>query len=1087
MADFATLLAKVDQQAADHDAGTATQKCPKKRKPGIYVIVARADTDDAVQGVDVDVSRPTSKNKKTDGEGMSKFDDAKVGNHGVKFTLSSELAKKFVAPAPRSVATSAGRTSTMVLLLQPLPSLEVTVQQSGGSMGYLGGAVVEVSGPERFKQTTEHGTGVAKFAALKPGRYEVTVTLTKTHLEWAATPGVLKKVVVVGQANQLTVLVHPKGKVDPKLAIDDPKVVLVKRDYMSQASSKAKPHRLPVQLGVSAKFDGTGRLTCAAAAKIAVYKAATGGSALPFPISVTASELNQGLSGGAFTLYIEGVDASGGMDDVELELALQGGTGSLGPPAKDKLTCVRLKLDICKWRVDDTTDPVIIPEGDKITKGRYVHVQHTKTEKEYEQERAKLIVYKAEPASFTGKLALKVWDQDKGALGNRAELVPGETGAQTAHPNPYLLDNSAIPATGEVLWVQGKVASKEMLDTAIRLSVEHVADAGGNLAEGDRVTLTVFKTSLEIYQSRTKPDADPEPMKEEDQLKKGRYLHEQDSDGHHGRALILIKQVEPASFDGKLTLRVWDVTAKSESNPRAEVFEEEVPGTGQAAKANPYEIDHKTKVPSEGLKLWVQGKNGSVSAALIDTEIRLGVKDHMQRCARGMVTVVRFKNLKADIPSTPANINRAGNSPVQRHELSIAGGTANDFSEDFGVNLPLPLVEDSVSAGDPIKLSVEIEPAAANDVVSWAVTRDKTKNGDHSKIKDLKGNDDVTITPDGGDKLKATLLADNVGSFHVRPYIDCNGNSKYDDTDKTGKRIDREPYLLMNLILIRVQCVNNLSVANSAAGGPLQKDSTGVPTGFSTGDFAATGNDAVTMKANVRVVGGGKDGLRGLDMLFTGWVNNEANCPSSPGPGGLGEDVTHAFQKLAPPAGPVKRTRCYWENGGAEITGPVLDSGYAGQGTGGDSCTGTAGSNGSVVQKKKDSSGVGQKWEISNVDSPGGGILDVHPTDAAAQLINFKFNIDFRCDLVFWTNRDKDSGPSDKPASRLYSSVQSNTWNIRFESRFGAAYAETPVTPKRVTFNKDGNTTRRATPVAGSGLETRLPDGLNSLQADVPF
>ena len=65
--------------------------------------------------------------------------------------------------------------------------------------------------------------------------------------------------------------------------------------------------------------------------------------------------------------------------------------------------------------------------------------------------------------------------------------------------------------------------------------------------------------------------------------------------------------------------------------------------------------------------------------------------------------------------------------------------------------------------------------------------------------------------------------------------------------------------------------------------------------------------------------------------------------------------------------------------------------------------------------------------------------------------------------------------------------MQSNTWNIRLESNFGLAFAETVVTAKTVTFTKDGNATRLATPVDGSGLETRLPDGLNSLQADIPF
>jgi hypothetical protein len=164
-----------------------------------------------------------------------------------------------------------------------------------------------------------------------------------------------------------------------------------------------------------------------------------------------------------------------------------------------------------------------------------------------------------------------------------------------------------------------------------------------------------------------------------------------------------------------------------------------------------------------------------------------------------------------------------------------------------------------------------------------------------------------------------------------------------------------------------------------------------------------------------------------------------------------------------------------------------MDSGYTSQGSGGNTCTGTAGGNGGPITKKADRSGIGQRWQVTNVDSPGGPILDTAPTDPAATVRSFKFNIDFQCALLFWTNRNGVEGPDDYPACRLYVTVQTNTWNIRLHSTFDDAYTETVVTAKTVTFNKDGNATRQATPVAGTGLETRKPDGLDQLQSDVVF
>jgi hypothetical protein len=119
---------------------------------------------------------------------------------------------------------------------------------------------------------------------------------------------------------------------------------------------------------------------------------------------------------------------------------------------------------------------------------------------------------------------------------------------------------------------------------------------------------------------------------------------------------------------------------------------------------------------------------------------------------------------------------------------------------------------------------------------------------------------------------------------------------------------------------------------------------------------------------------------------------------------------------------------------------------------------------------------------VSNVDAPGFGVNALHPTIALAKLVRFRFNIDFRCDFIFWTNKQRVSGNTDAPACRLYSTVSTNYWTVRFEATYDANFVETVVTGPINSVVKDGNETRLATPVDGSGLETRLPDSLDTLK-----
>jgi hypothetical protein len=974
-----------------------------------------------------------------------------------------------------------------------------------------GVATIEFSGPGTKKSDD---AGFASFDPLSENTYPVTATTPLPdgvkedfHLPEPITKQVPVK---IGQITQ--VIFQLKRRPTPTISTVLPKIVLVKHDYQGKDKPPVKVHRIPVKLGYEGDHDGVGELSCDHPEHIKVFDKEDDTVEKALPWKINADELK------GKTVYVEGKEASGSVGGTELKLTLKEGTI---PPKKDdateKITCVLLKLDIYKARPEDNSDPVIVEEAKKIDPGRAVLVQGT-TDKRLWAQRAKLVVAKAKPADYAGKLILKpITDAVQVFAADKETPAAGQTalsGDGLKFPNGGIDE-----AKGTTLWVQGKTKSAKLSDTGWTVEIEDLPDK-----EGDRVTMTVIKAELALYKSRTDVKATvprPSAFSDDDKFDKGRYVHWQDGAFHQGRALIVVKKVEPDDFEGKLVLTCFDSTHKPSYSatkavtPKVKVFEEEVAASGQAAKAFPFEIDHPKTYPADGKEFWVEG--ATVSAALADAELRLGVQEIDNGCDRVEFTVVKFKKIKADIPSTPAqqvrNVGNGGasNSPVPRHELLLADPPADkNYDEDFGTNEPLVLIEDSVTGADPVKMTVEIEPAGLDIPVRWSRQRDKTATtGDHQDIRALKGNDDLTLTRkgDGADALEATLLLDNVGSFYIRPFIDCNDNDTFEHNTDTGARIDRDPFIIMTLVVIRVVGVVNNSVSSNASFDAAQATVPGInynggqPANVSTGDFAGTGNDAVSMDATARVIGGGADGKRGLDKLFAGWLNNETNAATSPGPGGLGEDVTHHYQRPIPPAPPpptpapppppVIRTRCYWEMDGAEISGPMLDSGAYGapgtQGTGGNTCTGTAATNDNPIAKTDDPSGVGQRWQVTNVDSPGGGITPVAATDALATVRRFKFNIDFQCGLVFWTNRNGVAGPDDYPACRLYVTVQTNTWNIRLESTFDDAFTETVVVARAVTFNKDGSPTRTATPVAGSGLESRRPDGLDQLQADVVF
>ena len=645
------------------------------------------------------------------------------------------------------------------------------------------------------------------------------------------------------------------------------------------------------------------------------------------------------------------------------------------------------------------------------------------------------------------------------------------------------------------LFAEADRASQTVNDFQLVLTLDAGAP-GTPVPAGPALTinLTAVQLNLELFMSRTAVGVAPNPLPPApaapapgatptDKWFGGRFVHVQDTGKHHGRALLTV-EVKPAGVAGQLVLRQIKVAADVPGglDNRIRLFDDEIFTAGKLAKGNP----HQFAIPAAPLQLFAEA--AVVSAAQRDTGFQLGLKLTATKVEndgdRVRLTAVQFSHLVADVPSTAANTARPNppgpasvrNSPVPRHTFDIT-----NFAEDFALTSTLVLVEDSIppapappppAPGPLINLSVRVAPAGVP--VQWSVLRDTTPGtSDNAAIIALKpaAPGIPTLVPTA---LQATLLTDHVGSFFIRPFIDCNGNNIYDFG------IDREPYIVMNLVLIRVLGVTNNSVANPPANVTTLRAGTlntvpalalATTAGFdlTTGNVAAApgGNtfanpvvSAVHNDATILVIGGGAAGQRGLAELMAGWIQSELPVGTSPTVP-PGEDVVAEYDDIKPPP-PVRthqRISVWRAPGGPNIflpggtapvglTGPFLDvSVGANAGTGGNTAVGTEGAVGppvvpgtapgpgpqpGVVKTPVALPGVGQQWRVRMWDSPGDIVPAAHG-GFPGTLLRYRFNLNFRTDLCVWTNvRGLAGAAPDVAAARLYSSVQSNFWAIQF-------------------------------------------------------
>jgi hypothetical protein len=886
---------------------------------------------------------------------------------------------------------------------------------------------------------------------------------------------------------------NPLAPKSPSVVIHAPKIVLCRKTYQNEGD------RLRVRIGATGGFAGTGTLT--GPASIRLFDAH--GTAVPLPYAnIPGADLSGGI-----TLFIEGVTPSAAMADIALTLTLAGGPAPLAAnPATDNMTCVELTLELCAYKPQTGgADPAPMGGDTRVTAGRNIHVQ---TDRLYAG-RALLIVRQAVPAAYAGNVVLREKSGRLRVFDYASEIAAA---GQVKQPLPLSTANGAIPAAGLKLWVEGAKVSDGLLDAVFQLEISDLPRQ-----EGDCAKLTVIKTKLHLCQSRRSLNEVTDPIKGDKKMTTGRYLHVQDAGNHHGRARVLIRQVKPVAYAGTVNVVVWDATADSDAAPRARLFAAELPG-GAGALAQPHPLVCPAAVPAAGLELWAEG--ATVSAALVDTQLRIKVADAEGWGDKAALTVCQLSNMVADIPATGSPVARAGMAAPARHNWTIANPAPgqNDFDEDYVTNPPLVLMENSIRNSDRIMLSVVVAPVGVP--VRWRALRDRrpAPNGDHRDVIGLTFNKEQPSLETSGEGLTNRLLADAVGSFHVCAYIDCNGSHAFHYMTDAGVRIDREPFLMMNMVLVRVKAVQNDSVGRPTQCNPIW---TGMPHdannfgGFTTSNAGGGGWTGPTSgwhaSAKVDVIGGGADGRRGLDKVFGGWIQHiflndivntyeiapgnlrthkfmfASNLPNANNPGRY-----HFIGAAEAAVNPGDAAFCISANAPVIDAGAILDvTPYPDSGTGGDSAVGSAGFQGGAVAQHGGYPApvvrtMGERWTRDMWDAPGIGCAQGH-ISAGGNLVRFKFHLGFRTDLCFWTNVNQvpnvDLAPT-AVANRLYVSVYKCKWTPKYEIKFDpVSGAATVVTSKKVKVSSE-QSKFDGTGRPFSHLETRAPLALSWYAVD---
>lgn len=634
---------------------------------------------------------------------------------------------------------------------------------------------------------------------------------------------------------------------------------------------------------------------------------------------------------------------------------------------------------------------------------------------------------------------------------------------------------------GVTVYVEGVSPSGGLDDITVKLEL-----SGGSKPVGppDTSTITSVEVTLDICKSRTAaqasatPPGDPAPISPDDKINVGRYLHVQDGQFNHGRAMLIVQAIKPAAFQKELELRALDA--------KVSLYAADAPppvAPGGAAPAAPAALGTQTIAPADlPKKFWAEGRG--VSGALVDTGFQLGIKGIEADGDKVKCTVVQFTQIKATIkatPETPPHPTFAGPGAPADHSFTSASA-----SEDFTANAPLVLMRNA-QPDIKLELTVAAGPPAASLPIQWKPYRNPADAGaiGGPGAKPALGADPA----DAGNKLKAQLATNERGSFRLRPFIDCNGSGEFED---------REPSIPMNLILVDATLVADRSIAQA---GSLRDSINAGSFGYSTGRWPAAGTPPPLTAAQLAaacmafdidadVVGGGADGKLGLDQVFSGLCNNEWIEHN---------DAAYVDRTTTPKT--IHALKSIYASNLASATGadasgspvflpgdpaavilpmPVLDTGRNPPGLGGESAVMGRSFEHTLAAVQP---AVGERWTIQCIDSPGNPFDRTHPANANAILFRVQMQMQFVGNFCFWTNVGKSrasSGGAAAPADRVYSVLRTQKWEVKGE--WSIDYTTAPPTFTRVSYTatNSGATISPLGRAQDNAVEVRPPSTVSS-------
>ncbi len=192
---------------------------------------------------------------------------------------------------------------------------------------------------------------------------------------------------------------------------------------------------------------------------------------------------------------------------------------------------------------------------------------------------------------------------------------------------------------GVTLFAEGSRASAAVEDIELRLQLT----VGGQPGFAATAKMTAVELTLDICQSRTAAGLDPAPLSVADKINPGRFLQAATPGNTHERAMLIVRQAQPAAFSGDLVLLP--------TNAQVRAFTQEVPAAGQAALPNPQIIPNAT-IPAAGLRFFAEGVTASNLAR--DTGFMLGLRNVENDADHIVATVIQLEVIAAPTAAAAA-------------------------------------------------------------------------------------------------------------------------------------------------------------------------------------------------------------------------------------------------------------------------------------------------------------------------------------------------------------------------------------------------------------------------------------------------